>query len=72
MLSSVDNILIKHLWECKKYGSKRFINDFHTKIGKEEQWTTFCKDWVQQNALQEVVDSKSSRTDDRTLKQSKN
>jgi len=35
--------LIKDLWECKRFSARRLIKEFPTRIGKDRQWTTFCK-----------------------------
>ena len=58
MLTNESKILIKNVWESKKYGVTRLIEDFQTRSGASVVWRTFWSDCDQRGPLYEhpVVD----------------
>jgi len=46
MITKEDKILIKNMWESKKYGARR-LTSFLTKTGADVAWKTFCANYEQ-------------------------
>ena len=58
MLTKEDKIVIKNIWESKKYGVRQLIKEFLNKNGARVMWRTFWSDCEQRGLLNEhrVVD----------------
>ena len=58
MLTKEDKILIKNVWESKKYGATRLIKEFPNKKWSKQLWKTFWSDREQRGPLNDhlVVD----------------
>jgi len=53
-----DKLMIKNLWECKGFSSRRLIKEFPTRIGKDARLMTFfenCEQLVRSKVQLEVV-----------------
>ena len=67
MLSFEDKILIKNMWECKNYSSRRLINEFSNKNWKRRTLDDFLRKLRTTGSVERAAGSgrpRSSRTED--------